>query len=184
MRMIFSARNRNYSSNLHKRELLNSRVDNSPEFVHSVGKFSIRGARGRERVRVGIGGDERERERESEGDRRAVATSAARFNYTLQTHDMSKSYTSYRLRHLLKVSSRATVLLRPPPSPLQPSFPRRERIYIYRKDARNVYTNEKVSSQGGIPSLSRGIDFFKFILRFIRYLLSLRNYRGIRYNRV
>lgn len=61
MRMIFSARNRNYLSvNV---ELLNSRVDNSPEFVHSVGKFSIRGARGRERVRVGIGGDERERER-------------------------------------------------------------------------------------------------------------------------
>ena len=29
-----------------------------------------------------------------------------RFNYTLQTHDMSKSYTSYRLCHLLKVSSR------------------------------------------------------------------------------
>lgn len=29
-----------------------------------------------------------------------------RFNYTLQTHDMSKYYTSYRLCHLLKVSSR------------------------------------------------------------------------------
>lgn len=40
-------------------------------------------------------------------ERRTPATSAARFNYTLQTHDMSKSYTSYRLRHLLKVSSRA-----------------------------------------------------------------------------
>lgn len=82
-------------------------------------------------MRVGIGGDERERERESEGDRRAVATSAARFNYTLQTHDMSKSYTSYRLRHLLKVSSRATVLLRPPPSPLPTFFPApRKNIYI------------------------------------------------------
>lgn len=33
-----------------------------------------------------------------------------RFNYTLQTHDMSKSYTSYRLCHLLKVSSRAYFL--------------------------------------------------------------------------
>ncbi|KAK0075030.1 hypothetical protein PV325_007475, partial [Microctonus aethiopoides] len=35
----------------------------------------------------------------------APATSAARFNYTLQTRDMSKSDASYRLRHLLKVSS-------------------------------------------------------------------------------
>ena len=41
------------------------------------------------------------------GATRAPATSAARFNYTLQTHDMSKSYTSYRLCHLLKVSSHA-----------------------------------------------------------------------------
>lgn len=38
---------------------------------------------------------------------RTPSTSATRFNYTLQTHDMSKSYTSYRLCHLLKVSSRA-----------------------------------------------------------------------------
>lgn len=47
------------------------------------------------------------RENDGEPPSRAPATSAARFNYTLQTHDMSKSYTSYRLCHLLKVSSRA-----------------------------------------------------------------------------
>lgn len=73
---------------------------------------------------------------------------------------MSKSYTSYRLRHLLKVSSRATVLLRfdPPPPPSFFPAPRKNSmcIYIYRKDARNVYTNEKVSSQGGIPWEGRG----------------------------
>lgn len=53
---------------------------------------------------------ERERVRIGRAER-TPATSAARFNYTLQTHDMSKSYTSYRLCHLLKVSSRAAHLL-------------------------------------------------------------------------
>lgn len=113
-------------------KLPNFRVDKFPDIRYlellEWEIFNEAGARER-----GTGkGESRNRgrgERKRERGRRAVATSAARFNYTLQTHDMSKSYTSYRLRHLLKVSSRATVLLRPP-SPLAPPsfFPRRERI--------------------------------------------------------
>lgn len=62
-----------------------------------------RGGRGRASERT-----RRERyQRENERTERTPSTSATRFNYTLQTHDMSKSYTSYRLCHLLKVSSRA-----------------------------------------------------------------------------
>lgn len=65
-------------------------------------------ARGGERGRVsGRVTETRERETRETRERRTPSTSATRFNYTLQTHDMSKSYTSYRLCHLLKVSSRA-----------------------------------------------------------------------------
>lgn len=88
----------------------------------------------RARKRIDIG-ERRARER------RTPSTSATRFNYTLQTHDMSKSYTSYRLCHLLKVSSRA------PRSrhrcsavrPLLPAHPeniQKERFEIYERKVR------------------------------------------------
>lgn len=98
----------------------------------------------RERTRANAGGGENER------TERTPSTSATRFNYTLQTHDMSKSYTSYRLCHLLKVSSRAprsrhrcSAELTPFLSPLSlsHSFFRRltPKTYIGRK-ARNIRT--------------------------------------------
>lgn len=95
------------------------------------------------------GSERRTRARERARGRRAAATSAARFNYTLQTHDMSKSYTSYRLRHLLKVSSRAPCSAR-----LRPLlFCRTPKEY--RKDARNIRT--KSSFQGGIRPRMQGV---------------------------
>lgn len=83
-----------------------------------------------------------EGERESARGGRAAATSAARFNYTLQTHDMSKSYTSYRLRHLLKVSSRA-----PCRSVSTPSFCCAPKEYS--KDARNIRTKSSPKEEYG-----------------------------------
>lgn len=80
--------------------------------------------------------------RESARGGRAAATSAARFNYTLQTHDMSKSYTSYRLRHLLKVSSRA-----PCRSVSTPSFCCAPKEYS--KDARNIRTKSSPKEEYG-----------------------------------
>ena len=95
------------------------------------------------------GSERRTRASERARGRRAAATSAARFNYTLQTHDMSKSYTSYRLRHLLKVSSRAPCSAR-----LRPLLFRRT-PKEYRKDARNIRT--KSSFQGGIRPRMQGV---------------------------
>lgn len=79
-------------------------------------------------------------------ERRTPATSAARFNYTLQTHDMSKSYTSYRLRHLLKVSSRAP-RSRHRCSAARPLLSGIPRKHIGRK-ARNIRTKSSRKERG------------------------------------
>lgn len=99
-------------------------------------------------ARSGRGWLERRRKRASEREgneretreRRTPSTSATRFNYTLQTHDMSKSYTSYRLCHLLKVSSRAP-RSRHRCSAARPLLSGALRKHIGRKAPK--YTNEK-----------------------------------------
>lgn len=89
-------------------------------------------------------------------ERRTPATSAARFNYTLQTHDMSKSYTSYRLRHLLKVSSRAP-RSRHRCSAARPLLSGIPRKHIGRRKARNIRTKssrkERGEETGGPPQI-------------------------------
>lgn len=102
---------------------------------------------------------------------------------------MSKSYTSYRLRHLLKVSSRATVLLRfdPPPPPSFFPAPRKNSmcIYIYIGRMLEMYIRTKkfllkveyLEKGGG--SSPRGIDSkcsisrIYFMTRIIRIQLSI-----------
>lgn len=95
--------------------------------------------------------DERERERAE----RTPSTSATRFNYTLQTHDMSKSYTSYRLCHLLKVSSRAP-RSRHRCSAARPLLSGALRKHIGRK-ARNIRTKssrkERRGKKGCVPQI-------------------------------
>lgn len=96
-------------------------------------------------------------------ERRTPSTSATRFNYTLQTHDMSKSYTSYRLRHLLKVSSRAP-RSRHRCSAARPLLSSALRKHIGRK-ARNIRTKssrKELREKKGVRAFLRSTQLQRF----------------------
>lgn len=132
-------------------------------------KVRLKGRQSNRNANEGADGSERRRRAREREREASSATSAARFNYTLQTHDMSKSYTSYRLRHLLKVSSRA-----PCRSVSTPSFCCAPKEYS--KDARNIRTKSSPKEEyGGCEGWqSPGRLAGSFLLRSIRNFDSLR----------